>query len=291
MSKKARRVKDAAMDADRVTTRAIMERQLGPLSNQLRSMGGMKVTPVLGDGKLRLCAFAYTCGFTAVGGRELLIRNVHRSMVSPSIVGRLFNFLYKRHNDGHPLIHGSTIQVGDIAYKVETPADSVEATLIKASKTLEPSRLYGLAGYNILLIIPVGTRSADAHDENRATTHEEVIALARGFAPDDGGFRPEPNAAKLRIYAWCKKSMAALENKQLKKCSGCNNSFYCSREHQKLHWKQHKRDCMRSKEELFKMAMGLSDTTLEGAHQTDDDSLSDEDRIMCRLVDSFDIDA
>eukprot|EP00978_Attheya_sp_CCMP212_P026669 scaffold88207_cov35-Attheya_sp.AAC.1 len=89
-----RRVKDAAMDADRVTTRAIMERQLGSLS-------------------------------------------------------------------------------------VEAPADSVEATLIKASKMLEPTRLYGLVGYNILLIIPVGTRSADAHDENRATNHAEVIALAR----------------------------------------------------------------------------------------------------------------
>eukprot|EP00978_Attheya_sp_CCMP212_P043656 scaffold288635_cov60-Attheya_sp.AAC.4 len=297
--KKERRVTDAAMDADPVTTRAIMEVQLGALpvaerpltyrnqiKNQLQSMGGMKITACSGEGKERLCAFAYTCGFTGVGGRELLLQNVHRSMLSPSIVGSLFNYLYKQHNDGHPLFHGSTIQVGDLAYTVETPA-GVEATLIKASKTLEPTRLYGLAGYNILLIIPVGTRSADAHDENRATNHAEVIALARGCAPDDGGFRPEPNAAKLRICAWCKKSMAALENKQLKKCSGCNASFYCSREHQKLHWKRHKIDCMRSKEESFKMAMGLSDATgtaLEtGANQTDDDSLSDEDRRVCQL--------
>eukprot|EP00550_Attheya_septentrionalis_P011587 CAMPEP_0198305492 /NCGR_PEP_ID=MMETSP1449-20131203/57936_1 /TAXON_ID=420275 /ORGANISM="Attheya septentrionalis, Strain CCMP2084" /LENGTH=247 /DNA_ID=CAMNT_0044008027 /DNA_START=438 /DNA_END=1179 /DNA_ORIENTATION=- len=217
------------MDADPVTTRAIMEVQVGAISvepfplmcrnqikNQLRSIGGMKIITVSGDGKLRLCVFAYTCGFTAVGGRELLLQNVHRSMLSPSIVGDLFNYLYKRHNDCHPLFHGSTIQMGDLAYKVETPA-GVEATLIKTSKTLEPTQLYGLAGYNILLIIPVGTRSADAHDENRATNHAEVIALARGCAPDDGGFRPELNAAKLRICAWCKKSMAALENKQLKK--------------------------------------------------------------------------
>eukprot|EP00978_Attheya_sp_CCMP212_P004806 scaffold10586_cov46-Attheya_sp.AAC.4 len=114
---------------------------------------------------------------------------------------------------------------------------------------LEPTRLYGLAGYNVLLIIPVGTRSADA-PKNRPTTREEVIALARGCATDDGGFRPETNAAKLRICAWCKKSSSALENKPLKKCSGCNDSFYCSREHQKLDWKQHKIDCVRSDEKV-----------------------------------------
>ena len=131
--------------------------------------------------------------------------------------------------------------MGDLAYKVETPA-GVEATLIKASKTLEPTQLYGLAGYNILLIIPVGTRSADA-SQNVMSTYEEVIALANVGETDDGGFRPEPNPAKLRMCAWCQKSNAALENKPLKKCSGCNNSFYCSREHQKLHWKQHKIEC------------------------------------------------
>lgn len=28
-----------------------------------------------------------------------------------------------------------------------------------------------------------------------------------------------------------------------KKCSGCHNISYCSSEHQKRHWKLHKRDC------------------------------------------------
>eukprot|EP00978_Attheya_sp_CCMP212_P047704 scaffold422998_cov63-Attheya_sp.AAC.2 len=305
MSQEARRVTDAAMNADRVTTRAIIERQLGAISvaepfpllfrnqieNQLRSMGGIKISTVLGTGDVeqRLCGFAYTIGFTAVGGKELLIQNVHRSVISPSIIGPLFNWLYKRHNEGHPLAHGSTITFGEIVYKVEAPADRVEATLIKASKMQEPTRLYGLAGYDILLIIPVGTRLADA-DENRSTTHEEVITPARGCETGDGGFRPEPNAANLRICAWCHKSTAALENKKvLKKCSGCNNSFYCSREHQKLHWKEHKADCMRSDEEMFKISMGISDTTLEGAHKTDG-GLSDEERFkmtMCQSLDSY----
>ena len=29
----------------------------------------------------------------------------------------------------------------------------------------------------------------------------------------------------------------------LKRCAGCSCIFYCSREHQKLHWKEHKRMC------------------------------------------------
>jgi hypothetical protein len=260
LSKKARRVTDAAMDTNRAA-RAIIERQLGALpvepfapiyrtqvTNELESLGGMKITTCSGNETQRLASFAYTCGFTAVGGKELLIQNVHRSMITPGVIGSTFNFLFKRHNDGHPLRHGSTIQVGEFAFIAETP-DRVEATLIKASKTYEPTRLYGLGGYNILLIIPVGTRSADA-PENRPTTnedvialtYEDVIALAKGYETADGGFKPEANPSNLRLCAWCKLS-TNVENKTLKKCSGCNNSFYCSREHQKLDWKQHKAHC------------------------------------------------
>ena len=27
------------------------------------------------------------------------------------------------------------------------------------------------------------------------------------------------------------------------RCTGCHETFYCSREHQKLHWKKHKNHC------------------------------------------------
>eukprot|EP00978_Attheya_sp_CCMP212_P000753 scaffold1522_cov39-Attheya_sp.AAC.1 len=246
------------MDADCVTTRAMIESQLGALSvepfplmcrnqinNELKSMGGMNIIGCAGEGKERLPSCAYTCGFTDVGGKELIIQNVHRSIVSKRHVQHLFLFLYKRHNDGHPLAHGHAIRFGEMIYKVEAPVDRVENTMIKAIKTLEPTRLYGLAGYNVLLIIPIGTKLAGTPETNM-TTYEEVIAMANGGETKDGAFRPETNAAKLRICTWCLKSTAALGNKPLKKCSGCNDCFYCSREHQKLHWEQqHKTECMR----------------------------------------------
>ena len=27
------------------------------------------------------------------------------------------------------------------------------------------------------------------------------------------------------------------------RCTGCHETFYCSREHQKLHWRKHKNQC------------------------------------------------
>lgn len=41
----------------------------------------------------------------------------------------------------------------DIAFMVEAP-DTVEATLLKATKTFAPTRQYGLAGYAIMLLVP-----------------------------------------------------------------------------------------------------------------------------------------
>eukprot|EP00978_Attheya_sp_CCMP212_P034447 scaffold144201_cov55-Attheya_sp.AAC.2 len=87
------------------------------IKNQLRSMGGMNITLAPRDGNPRLCSSAYTCGFTAVGGKELLIQNVHRSMVTPILVFGVFNCLYKHHNECHPLAHGHIFQCEGIAYK------------------------------------------------------------------------------------------------------------------------------------------------------------------------------
>eukprot|EP00978_Attheya_sp_CCMP212_P004804 scaffold10586_cov46-Attheya_sp.AAC.2 len=301
---KERRITDTAMDDDPVTTRAIIESQLISLSgiepyppmlrnqikNQIRSMGGIKIS-IAKNVEQRLCAYASTCGFTAVGGKELLIQNVHRSVISISIIGPLFYRLYDRHTEGHPLAHGQEFQFEEIVYKVEAP-DRIEATLIKASKMLEPTGIYGLAGFNILLIIPIGTgtRLADA-PENRSSTHEEDITLTNEWLTDDVPFRSEPNPAKLRLCAWCHKSKVGLENNNpMKKCADCNNSFYCSREHQKIHWKEHKTDCMRLDEDAFKFSMGMSpDTTgtLEGARKIDG-RLSDEERFQISMSQALD---
>lgn len=42
-------------------------------------------------------------------------------------------------------------------------------------------------------------------------------------------------------YPECGNTECAL--KDLKKCSRCNAVYYCSVEHQKLHWKEHKKLC------------------------------------------------
>lgn len=248
------RITDADLDTDRDMARSRMEEQLGKIpvdpfgagyrkkiERQLISMGGIKICTVSGKGKGK--SFLYTCGFTAVGGKELLFQNVHRSMVSDGQVEQMFNFMYKRHVDGHPLAHGHTIDGQDIVYHVQAP-DRIEATLLKASKTLEATRLYGLAVYDVLDVIPVGVRSKDASEKR--CTHEEVTALACGLDVD--GYECQGNAAKLKVCAWCHKSEATLQTK-LRKCSDCQDVYYCSAEHQKLDWKNHKSICKYPKEQ------------------------------------------
>lgn len=113
-------VTDAEMDSDRDAARKKMEAHLGALPverrikkyrkklfRQMELMGGMHVlfSEGRGGGDHGVSqTFAYSYGFTAVGGKEILLQNVHRSM--DKIISHVFNCLYKRHNDGHPLAHG-----------------------------------------------------------------------------------------------------------------------------------------------------------------------------------------
>jgi hypothetical protein len=106
---KATLVTDADMDTDCVAARKKMEvhlledlivERLNPtyrlkIFKRIKSMGGMMITCVEGKGAN---AFVYTCGLTAVGGKELLMQNVHRSMTSQFS----FNYMFKRHNEGQP---------------------------------------------------------------------------------------------------------------------------------------------------------------------------------------------
>lgn len=256
-------VTDADMEEDCHAARSKMEvRLLGAFMveqvkkkyRKMKSVGGMRVilTEVAGKGGGNhgiSQAFVYTCGFAEVGGKELvLLQNVHRSMTNN--VADLFNHLYKEHNEGHPLDHGHTIAGGNgIAYFVMAP-DKIEASLLKASKMLEPTRLYGLVGYDLLLIVPVGSRSEDLDQ----ATREEVLVLATGLGVN--GFKPlnKEGARSLEVCAWCHK-MTKDTGARLAKCGGCKKEYYCSPEHQKLDWKRHKVLCRRSKEESYSIAM------------------------------------
>ena len=39
------------------------------------------------------------------------------------------------------------------------------------------------------------------------------------------------------------------------RCTGCHETFYCSREHQKLHWKKHKNHCCAFKVRIIQLIM------------------------------------
>ena len=73
---------------------------------------GINITFVAGRGKQP--SYAFTCGFGLVGGKELILQNIHRSLLN-SEIGNIFNFFYQRHKDGHPLDDGHTMECFNLA--------------------------------------------------------------------------------------------------------------------------------------------------------------------------------
>lgn len=230
------------------------------LTRQIKSMGGVKVTSVESKAKRGASSFLYTCGFTDVGGKELLIEGVHRS--SNKSHAALVNYMYRRHKEGHPLAEGHSLTNPNngFVYLAWAPKSKVEATLLKATKMLEPTRLYGLSGYDILKLVPVGVRIAGAEDDE-GVTREEALMLSAGF--DVGCYKSlsrlgdgESIAKTLRMCGGCRKTDMELQ-KPLQKCTNCKRAFYCSKQCQQLDWKNHKKCCKLSKEEQWQNAFNL----------------------------------
>ena len=242
-------VTDADVQRDPQAAHRTMKSQiktlpLGPIINksyqtimvqQLKSMGGLKNTFVQGK-----YSFYYSCGFTSVGGKELFIQDLHKSM-GKSYVYEMFNFLYQRHQQGHPLDDGHTIQHGNMAYLVKAMDDSVESTLIKVSKTLEPTRMYGIAGYDLLELIPVAIKT---DKKETSLTHEEILMMT--VFPDWNikGFQSlQGKAKKLETCAACHATRDTATDTPLQKCTGCRQAYYCNGECQAAHWSVHKPIC------------------------------------------------
>ena len=256
-----RLVTDADIEKDPQAARRKMEVHLGgwaveklpqtfrkKLMLQLKGMGGVKITAVEGKG---MKAFVYTTGFTAIGGKELLLQNVHRSMFNGMNVAHIFNWLFQRHKEGHPLAHGHTVAGNGLAFAIFAPDNDVEATFLKASKTLESTRLYGLTGYDLLLIVPVGA----SQDMDKQASRTEALMMATGFEV------PGYNSAlslqtsphkQVKMCGWgeCHKTVTDT-GLPLMRCSNCKSGYYCSLEHQKLDWKHHKKLCLASKNEMI----------------------------------------
>lgn len=222
---------------------------------ELKAVGGMRITCVPVKGKDRLKSFAYTTGFTGVGGKELLIHDEHRAGLNCHI----FNVMFRAHQMGHPLRDGETIEMeGDnsgIIYKAVAP-DAVEASLLKATKTLEATRLYGLSGYDVLCVYPFAERVKESKRAFRDLSKEEKLKLAKGSKVD--GFTPI-TSGQVRMCAHCKITENRL-GKNLMKCGVCKQSFYCSKSCQKSDYKLHKAYCARSKEDKLRDYVDFVDT-------------------------------
>lgn len=242
--------------------REAMEKQVrgtsvvGPLNvayrsaflQNLRALGGMKITFVTGKK-----GFAYTCGFASVGSKELLVVDVHHSMGSS--ISPVLDYLYEQHKEGHhQLGNGHTVVGGNVAYLVAEP-DPLEETLLKTTKTLEPTRLYGIARYGLLLLSPVVVKSDDADDgddkdDPGGLTREEMMTIGV-FGAEIKGFKRLGGAPKkLEGCSCCRKVRDATRQTPLFKCNGCKYAYYCSKECQRLDWGNHKQTCRaNSKEE------------------------------------------
>lgn len=98
--------------------------------------------------------------------------------------------------------------------------------------------------------MPVGVRSEDDTDhENKRMTRDEILALALLGRETHGFKRTQGSVKQLEACAWCHKTRDTATQTPLMKCTGCKDTLYCSRDHQKLDWEKHKLVCRRSKED------------------------------------------
>ena len=218
------------------------------ITRELKSLGGLKITNVTQPGSDE--SFTYTTGFAKVlGGSNnteiLVVDRTKRVRKSWNVVG-LLNAHFKRLKEGGahelPLGPGHTL-LGDagVVWLLQTPENEVEGNLYKATTTLEPTRFYGLTGYDLLLLIPVGKQyDGNINTSNRAyATREEALILSNG-RDIEGKFRTFNVSC-----GHCKKTEFELKAR-LKCCVKCHDVFYCSTSCQKEDWKiKHKIQCGR----------------------------------------------
>ena len=142
---------------------------------------GINVFEVSGKGT-KHPSFAYTCGFTSHGGKELILRSVHGSILR-SVSHAMFNFLFQRHMAGHSLAHNQTVEIGHVAFIVRAPANAVEATCYQSqpySRTttlVRHCRLRYLGASAVVL-----RKDSETDDEEWEKLHHDIFMAAMGMA-------------------------------------------------------------------------------------------------------------
>jgi len=211
------------------------------LTKELKSLGGLKITCVKQRGE----SFTYTTGFAKVlkgKNKEILIMDKYKRVRASWKVHRLLNGHFNSLKEGgvnaKPLDAGHTLwdPYSGVVWHLQTPETEEEGNLLKAITTLEPTRFYGLTGYDLLLLVPVGKKIDGNNNKDLFATREEAIMLANGH--DVEGKFETFNVS----CGHCKKTEFELKHR-LKKCVKCQDAFYCSSICQSRDWATHKARC------------------------------------------------
>ena len=89
------------------------------------------------------------------------------------------------------------------------------------------------------------TELMEEEGEEEEAEEEEEKPGEHGVAFDEYSSDPDTT---LPMCAFCGRLKVSVSAKNLLKCTGCRKVYYCSREHQKSHWKAHKYVCGKGNE-------------------------------------------
>ena len=168
-------------------------------------------------------AFIYSIGFANFGGREVIIRGVHVSLMQN--MSNTLHFLHERQKSGHPLLENQKVGDRNINYIVRVP-DSNEAAMLKASMMNMASRTFGPENFDIVELIP----------------HLAASKVNPDYHSTRDWIEP-PHFGNIKACERCAK-LSTMKGIRIKSCSSCHMVYFCSKECQRISWKRyHKNDC------------------------------------------------
>ena len=168
-------------------------------------------------------AFIYSIGFANFGGREVIIRGVHVSLMQN--MSNTLHFLHERQKSGHPLLENQKVGDRNINYIVRVP-DSNEAAMLKASMMNMASRTFGPENFDIVELIP----------------HLAASKVNPDYHSTRDWIEP-PHFGNIKACERCAK-LSTMKGIRIKSCSSCHMVYFCSKECQRISWKMyHKNDC------------------------------------------------